>query len=89
MSDELVQKTYTAVLKHMMQTGKAPYYTELAHILGVSPDEARDLLRSAAEAGVGCWLISDTDYVESWAPFYNAATNFQISVNNEQKWNGQ
>jgi len=37
----LVQKTYTAVVKHLIRTGRAPHYTELAEILGLQPDEAR------------------------------------------------
>jgi hypothetical protein len=62
---------------------------ELAHILGVTPDEARDLQREAAQGGVGCWFVQDTDYIESWAPFYNAPTLYRVTVRGEQKWYGQ
>ncbi len=84
-----VQETYTTILKHFIHTGRAPHYTELSHILGVNPDEAKALLCKASEATIGCWLIRDTDYIESWAPFYNAATNYGITVDQKQKWFGQ
>ncbi len=85
----LVQKTYTAVVKHLIRTGRAPHYTELAEILGLQPDEARDLQREAAEAAVACWLVQDTDYIESWAPFSNVPTQYLVTVEGEQKWYGQ
>ena len=44
----LVQKAYTAVVKHFMGTGRAPHYTELAETLERQPDEARDVQREAA-----------------------------------------
>jgi hypothetical protein len=87
--ETLVQRAYTSVLEHFVQTGRAPHYTELAHTLGVEPDEARDLQREAAKAGVGCWFVQDTDYIESWAPFYNAPTQYRVTVEGEQKWYGQ
>ena len=84
----LIQQAYTSILKHLIHTGRAPHYTELARILGVAPDEARDLQHSASEAGVGCWLVHDTDYIESWAPFYNAPTHHLVTVEGKQKWYG-
>jgi hypothetical protein len=85
----LVQKAYTIILQHMIQTGRAPHYTELGAILGLTPDEARDLQREAAEAGVGCWLVPDIDYIESWAPFHNVPNQYKVTVEGEQKWHGQ
>ncbi len=82
----LVQQAYTTILQHMIQTGRAPHYTELAATLGLTPDEARDLQREAADAGVGCWLVQGTDYIESWAPFSNVPNQYQLTVEGEQKW---
>ena len=84
----LVQQAYTTILKHMIQTGRAPHYTELAAILGLTPDEARDLQREAADAGVACFLISGTDNIESWAPFSNVPNQYHVTVEGEQKWYG-
>lgn len=85
----LVQQAYTKILEHFIRTGRAPHYTDLAKILGVMPDEARDLQRKAAKSGVGCWFVQDTDYIESWAPFYNVPTQYRVTVEGEQKWYGQ
>ena len=90
MTDSMVvQKAYTTIVKHFIQTGRAPHFTELAEILGLQPDEARDVQRMAAEASIACWLVPDTDYIESWAPFSNVPTPYLVTVGNQQKWYGQ
>ena len=85
---ELIQKTYTAILKFFIQMGRAPHYTELAQILTISPDSARELQRAAAESeGIGaCWINHDTDYIEAWGPFSSLPTQHLISVAGTQKW---
>ena len=85
----LVQRAYTTILKHFMQTGRAPHYTELAETLGVTPDEANQLQRAAAQASVGCWFAEGTDYIESWAPFSNIPTQYLLTIEGQQKWYGQ
>ena len=84
-----VQQAYTTILKNLMRTGRAPHYTELAEMMGLGVDEARDAQREAAQAGVGCWLVAGTDYVESWAPFHNVPTHHRLTIEGEQKWHGQ
>jgi hypothetical protein len=84
----MVQQAYTTILKHVIKTGRAPHYTEVAATLGLTPDEGRELQKEAAEAGVGCWLIEDTDYIESWAPFSNVPNQYQLTVEGDQKWHG-
>lgn len=83
---ETVQLAYTTILKHFISNGLAPHFTELARIMNISPDEARDLQVETAEEGVGCWLVQNTDYIEGWAPFYNVPNQHQLTVNGEQKW---
>ena len=85
----LVQRAYTAVIEHFIKTGRAPHFTELAATLGVHPEEARQLQHKAADLSVACWFVTDTDYVESWAPFSNVPTHYLITVNGVQKWYGQ
>lgn len=84
-----VQRTYTAVLEHFVKTGRAPHYAELSAILGVRPDEARNLQHKAAESSIACWFVKDTDYIESWAPFSNVPTHHLVTINGAQKWYGQ
>jgi len=85
----LVQKAYTTVIKHFIRTGRAPHYTELAEILGLKAEEAKDVQREAAGAAIACWFVKDTDYIESWAPFSNVPTHYLVTVGDEQKWYGQ
>ena len=90
MSDAaLVQKTYTAVVEHFKRNWRAPHFTELAAILGVTPDEARQLQHESADSAVACWFMKDTDYVESWAPFSNIPTQYLVIIVGVQKWYGQ
>jgi len=85
------QMAFTTILEHFVATGRAPHYTELADLLGVDVDDARELQRAAAAAAPAetCWLAHDTDHIESWAPFSNVPTNLLISVDGVQKWYGQ
>jgi len=85
----LIQRAYTAVLKQLIKTGRAPHYTELAATLGLRPEEARQVQRKAAESSVACWFVKETDYVESWAPFSNVPTQYLVTIEGEQKWYGQ
>ncbi len=86
---EQIQKAYTTILRQLVRTGRAPHHTELAQALGTAPDEAKELQRSAAEAAAGCWISPDTDYIQSWAPFSNIPTQYEVSVDGVQNWYGQ
>jgi hypothetical protein len=86
---EIVQRAYTTIIRHSVETGVAPHFTELARVLGLSPDEARDVQREIARTAVGCWISHDTDYIHSFAPFSNLPTQYRVSVEGEQKWYGQ
>lgn len=86
---ELVQRAYTAIMRHSVEHGVAPHYTTLAREMGVTPDEGRDLQKQAAKAGVGCWISHDTDYIHSFAPFSNLPTQYRITVDGVEKWYGQ
>ena len=86
---EQIQKAYTTILRHVVETGRAPHHTELALALGTTPDEAKELQEAAAAAAAGCWIAPDTDYVQSWAPFSSIPTQYLVSVDGVQKWYGQ
>ena len=85
----LVQRTYTAILQHMVDYGWAPHYTQLAEEFFISTEEARLAVNEAAEFAVGCWTSPGTDQVGSWAPFNNTPTQYLVSVEGERKWFGQ
>ena len=85
----LVQRAYTAILEHCKETGRAPHFTELAGILGLQPEEARQIQHKAAASALACWFVKETDYIESWAPFSNVPTHYLVTIDGNQKWYGQ
>lgn len=87
----MIQQAFTTILTHFVATGRAPHYTELADMLAVDLDTARELEREAAAAAPAatCWLAHDTDLIESWAPFSNIPTHYLVSVDGVQQWYGQ
>lgn len=82
---------FTTIMRHFVEAGRAPHYTELAALLGATPDDARDLQHAAVAAApaASCWLARDTDYIESWAPFSNVPTHYAIEVDGVPGWYGQ
>ena len=88
---ELIQRAYTTILEHLVATGRAPHYSELAAGLRIDLDAARQLQRDAAAAAPAatCWLAHDTDLIEAWAPFSNIPTHYFVSVDGVQRWYGQ
>ena len=84
-----LDKTFQIIMKRMVETGQAPYYTELAAELGVSPEEGRKTLHELFFPGFPGWLFPNTDYVVSFAPFNNLPTQYRITIEGEQKWFGQ
>ncbi len=84
-----VKRAYLDTMFHFVDTGRAPHYTELSRSTGVSPDEALEIQKAAADAGVGSWFLEGTDLVECWAPFSNIPTNDFVSIDGSQRWYGQ
>lgn len=85
----LVQQAYMTIQNHFTQIGHAPHFPELASLLQITPDEAKDVQQKAAEAGVGCWISHDTDYIASWAHFSNIHTQYLVRIAGKQKWYAQ
>lgn len=88
----MIQRAYTTILQHFVDTGRAPHYSELADMLGIDINVARELQRETATTASpigGTWLSHDTDNIESWAPFSNVPTHYLVTVDGVQKWYGQ
>ena len=85
------QKVHQNVLRHFIETGRAPHYTELAEALGIVPERARHIIRetTAESPFLFAWMTPETDYIGSWAPFSNLPNQHLISVDGVQKWYGQ
>ncbi len=84
-----LDKTFSIIMRRMVETGQAPFYTEIATELGVSVEEGRKALHDLFEAGIDGWLFPNTDYIASFAPFSNLPTQYHIAVDGQQKWFGQ
>jgi len=84
-----LESAFHTIMNRMVKTGQAPYYTELAADLGISPEEGRKVLHKLFSAGVPGWLYPNTDYIVSFAPFNNLPTQYRITIEGQQKWFAQ
>jgi len=75
-----LDKTYFFILKRMVETGQAPFYTEIAAELGVSVEEGRKALHDLFGAAIAVWLFPKTDYIAPFPPFSNLPTQYRITI---------
>jgi hypothetical protein len=85
----VLDKAFHVIMKRMVETGQAPFYTELAAALGLSVEEGRKILHDLFSSGIPGWLYPRTDLIVSFAPFNNLPTQYRIAVDGQQKWFGQ
>ena len=85
----LLDKTFKVIMKHMVETGQAPFYTEIAAELGLTVEEGRKALHDLFNARIPGWLFPGTDYITSFAPFNHLPTQYRITIDGQQKWYGQ
>jgi hypothetical protein len=84
-----LDRTFSFILKHMVDTGQAPFYTEIAAELGLSVEEGRKALHGLLGAGIPGWVYPNTSYIVSFAPFNNLPTQYRITIDGQQKWFGE
>ena len=84
-----LDRTYSFIMKRMMETGQAPFYTEIAAEFGVSVEEGRKALHDLFGAGIPGWLYPNTNFISSFPPFNNQPTQYRITIEGQQKWFGQ
>jgi hypothetical protein len=82
-------KAFHVIMKRMVETGQAPFYTELASSLGLAVEEGRKTLHDLFSSGIAGWLYPRTDHIVSFAPFNNLPTQYRITIDGRQKWFGQ
>ena len=85
----VLDKTFHVIMRRMVETGQAPFYTELAAALGLSVEEGRKILHDLFSSGIPGWLYPRTDLIVSFAPFSNLPTQYRITIDGQQKWFGQ
>ncbi len=84
-----LERTYSFILNRLVQTGQAPFYTEIASELGIPVEEGRKALHALFKMGTAAWVFPNTDYIVSFSPFSNLPTPYRITVEGKQKWFGQ
>jgi len=84
-----LDRTFFFIMKSVMETGRAPFYTEIASELGVSVEEGRKVLHALFGTGIAAWVFPNTDYIASFSPFSNLPTQYRIAIEGQQKWFGQ
>ncbi len=84
-----LDRTFSFIMKRMMGTGQAPFYTEIAAEFGFSVEEGRKALHDLFKAGIPGWLYPNTNLIASFAPFNNQPTQYRITIEGQQKWFGQ
>ena len=85
----VLEKAFRIIMKRMVETGQAPFYTELATELGLPVEEGRKVLHELFTSGIAGWLYPQTDHIVSFAPFNNLPTQYRITIDGKQKWFGQ
>ena len=81
----MLDKTFHIIMKRMVETGQAPFYTEIAAELKLSPQEGRKALHDLFSERIPGWLYPRTDLIVSFAPFNNLPTQYRITVDGRQK----
>jgi len=85
-----LDQTFHIIIEHMIASGKAPHYTEIATELEVSPAEGRHAMHELfSTRGFPGWLYPKTDSIVSFPPFNNLPTHHRLTVDGVQKWFGQ
>ena len=86
---ELLDKAFHQIMRTIIDTGRAPHYTDMAAALGVSIQEGRQLFRDLEATGYSFFLHPETDQIVSVAPFNNLPNQYRVSIDGEQKWFAQ
>ena len=89
MGETTLDRTFHFIMKHMVESGQAPFHTDIAGALGVSIEEGRKAMHDLFSEMIPGWLYPDTDFITSFAPFNNLPTQYPITIEGEQKWFAQ
>ena len=85
----ILDKAFHVIMTRLVDTGQAPFYTEIAGELGVPMEEGRKVLHDLFRTGIAAWVFPNTDYIVSFSPFNNLPTQYRITIDGQQKWFGQ
>ncbi len=86
---EIINRTYTFIMNRLVETGRAPHFSEIAASLGLSMTAGRQALHDLIKSGVYGWLYPGTDILVSLAPFSSLPNQFRVTIDGRQKWFAQ
>ena len=89
MIDAQKDRTYHFIMEYFVKWGRGPHFTEIAKAFSVRPDEGKKLLHELMDTKLPIWLYPNTDIIASFAPFHNLPTQYQITIDGNQKWYAQ
>jgi hypothetical protein len=84
-----IDRVFQIIMNRMIETGRAPHYTEIATEMGLPVEEGREALRELFSPMFPGWLYAGTDYVGSFPPFSNLPTQHAVTIDGQQKWFAQ
>lgn len=85
---DLLDRGYRTVMAQVVDSGRAPHFTELAAELGIEIEAGRELIHEMVAMTPG-WTHPGTDYLASFPPFNLQPTQYRVSIDGEQKWFAQ
>jgi hypothetical protein len=86
---QVLDQTFTFIMRHMIDTGRAPHYTAVAAGLGLDTESGRQAVRDVLQVYFPGWLYPGTDYIASFAPLNDLTTQYRVSAAGEQRWYAQ
>lgn len=84
-----LDRVFHAVMSRLVETGRAPHYTELAPGLGCSTEDARRAIHAIFARGYPGWVEPGTDLIASFPPLNSLPTQYRIAVGGESRWFAQ
>ena len=66
--DKTFHVMFHVIMKRMVETGQAPFYTGLAATVDLSVEEGRKIVHDLFSSGIQGWLYPRTDLIVSFAP---------------------
>ena len=85
---DLLDRGYATIMRQVVETATAPHFTELAAVLGIGVEQARQLAHELVAITPG-WMAPDTDLLASFPPFNLQPTQYRVTVDGAGGWYAQ
>ena len=87
-STELLDRSYSAIMRQIVAEASAPHFTELARTLAVELETARQIVHELVAMTPG-WVHPGTDVIASFPPFNLMPTQYRVSIDGRGGWYAQ